>query len=90
MEEVPVHGVKLFTCPTVQNHCILVRSAEDTYVAYSQKGTHSLVRCITLPSATNWSARATSACFRRKMDQSWRDRPEGRCRACCWNAVAMP
>ncbi len=40
MEEVPVRGVKLFTCPTVQDHCILVRSAEDTYVAYSQKCTH--------------------------------------------------
>ncbi len=39
-EEVPVHGVKLFTYPTAQDHCILVRSAEDAYVAYSQKCTH--------------------------------------------------
>jgi len=35
--EVPVGGVKLFTYPTPQDHCILVRTAENSYVAYSQK-----------------------------------------------------
>ena len=38
--EIPIHGVKLFTYPTPQDHCILVRTAEDEYVAYSQKCTH--------------------------------------------------
>ncbi len=38
--EVQVGGVKLFTYPTPQDHCILVRTAPDTYVAYSQKCTH--------------------------------------------------
>ncbi len=38
--EIPVGGVKLFTYPTPQDHCILVRTAEDSYVAYSQKCTH--------------------------------------------------
>ncbi len=38
--EVPVGEVKLFTYPTPQDHCILVRTAADTYVAYSQKCTH--------------------------------------------------
>jgi Rieske Fe-S protein len=38
--EIPVRGVKLFTYPLPQDHCILVRTAEDTYVAYSQKCTH--------------------------------------------------
>jgi len=38
--EVPVGGVKLFAYPTPQDHCILVRTAENSYVAYSQKCTH--------------------------------------------------
>ncbi len=38
--EVPVGDVKLFTYPTPEDHCILVRTAPDAYVAYSQKCTH--------------------------------------------------
>ena len=38
--EIPVGEVKLFTYPTPEDHCILVRTAADTYVAYSQKCTH--------------------------------------------------
>jgi Rieske Fe-S protein len=38
--EIPVRGVKLFTYPTPQDHCILIRTGEEEYVAYSQKCTH--------------------------------------------------
>ena len=38
--EVPVGGVKLFAYPTSEDHCILVRTTETDYVAYSQKCTH--------------------------------------------------
>ena len=38
--EVPVGGVKLFTYPGIQDQCILVRTSEAAYVAYSQKCTH--------------------------------------------------
>lgn len=38
--EVPVGGVKLFTYPGLQDQCILVRTSEAGYVAYSQKCTH--------------------------------------------------
>ena len=38
--EIPVRGVKLFAYPTRQDHCILIRTSEDEYVAYSQKCTH--------------------------------------------------
>jgi Rieske Fe-S protein len=38
--EIPVDGVKLFTYPTPKDPCILVRTASDTYVAYSQSCTH--------------------------------------------------
>ena len=38
--EIPVGNVKLFTYPTQEDHCILVRTAEEEYVAYSQKCTH--------------------------------------------------
>jgi nitrite reductase/ring-hydroxylating ferredoxin subunit len=38
--EIPVGGVKLFTYPKPLDHCMLVRTATDTYVAYSQKCTH--------------------------------------------------
>lgn len=38
--EIPVGGVKLFSYPTKEDHCILVRTAEDEYVGYSQKCTH--------------------------------------------------
>jgi len=38
--EIPVGGVKLFTYPTPQDNCIMVRTGEEEYVAYSQKCTH--------------------------------------------------
>lgn len=38
--EIPVGGVKLFQYPEANDQCILVRTAEDAYVAYSQKCTH--------------------------------------------------
>jgi nitrite reductase/ring-hydroxylating ferredoxin subunit len=38
--EIPVHGSKLFNYPGPQDPCLVVRTAEDTYVAYSQKCTH--------------------------------------------------
>lgn len=39
-QDIAVGEVKLFTYPTPQDHCIMVRTAPDTYVAYSQKCTH--------------------------------------------------
>jgi Rieske Fe-S protein len=38
--EIPIRGVKLFAYPTPQDHCILIHTGEDEYVAYSQKCTH--------------------------------------------------
>jgi len=38
--EIAVGGVKLFEYPGPRDQCILVRTAEDSYVAYSQKCTH--------------------------------------------------
>ncbi len=38
--EIPVGGVKLFEYPGPRDQCILVRTGEDSYVAYSQKCTH--------------------------------------------------
>jgi Rieske Fe-S protein len=38
--EMQVGGVKLFQYPNPGDQCIMVRTAEDQYVAYSQKCTH--------------------------------------------------
>jgi Rieske Fe-S protein len=38
--EIPIGGVKLFQYPRPGEQCILIRTAEDAYVAYSQKCTH--------------------------------------------------
>lgn len=38
--EIPVGGVKLFSYPTPADRCLMVRTGEDEYVAYSQKCTH--------------------------------------------------
>ena len=38
--EIQVGGVKLFQYPNPGDQCIMVRTAEDSYVAYSQKCTH--------------------------------------------------
>src|SRR4051794_24771292 len=40
LDELPVGGVKLFAYPTPEDPCILVRTAGDSWVAYSQKCTH--------------------------------------------------
>ncbi|HWB86162.1 MAG TPA: Rieske (2Fe-2S) protein [Bryobacteraceae bacterium] len=40
LDEIGVGGSKVFSYPTAQDPCILVRTAEDSYVAYSQKCTH--------------------------------------------------
>jgi nitrite reductase/ring-hydroxylating ferredoxin subunit len=39
-DEIPVGAAKIFSYPTAQDSCILVRTAADSYVAYSQKCTH--------------------------------------------------
>jgi len=39
-DELAVGGVKMFTYPTAQDPCILVRTGNHSYVAYSQKCTH--------------------------------------------------
>ena len=38
--ELPVDGVKLFAYPTPNDRCILIRTGEEEYSAYSQKCTH--------------------------------------------------
>jgi Rieske Fe-S protein len=38
--DIPIGGVKLFTFPTKDDHCILVRTSENEHVAFSQKCTH--------------------------------------------------
>jgi nitrite reductase/ring-hydroxylating ferredoxin subunit len=40
LDEIAIGGVKIFTYPTPGDPCILVRTASDSYVAYSQKCTH--------------------------------------------------
>ncbi|HEY3453785.1 MAG TPA: Rieske (2Fe-2S) protein [Bryobacteraceae bacterium] len=40
LDEIPVGGVKLFHYPSQKDQCLLVRTREDHYVAYSQKCTH--------------------------------------------------
>jgi nitrite reductase/ring-hydroxylating ferredoxin subunit len=49
--EIPVRGVKLFSYPTAQDNCIIVRTGEEEYVAYSQKCTH--LSCAVCYSAKN-------------------------------------
>ena len=39
-EEIAVGGVKIFSYPTPDDPCILVRTGNESYVAYSQKCTH--------------------------------------------------
>jgi Rieske Fe-S protein len=39
-DEIAVGEVKLFTYPTADDHCIMVRTEPEIYVAYSQKCTH--------------------------------------------------
>ena len=51
ISEIPVRGVKLFTYPTAQDHCIMIRTSEEEYVAYSQKCTH--LSCAVYYSAKN-------------------------------------
>ena len=38
--EIAVGGVKIFSYPTADDRCILVRTGSESYVAYSQKCTH--------------------------------------------------
>jgi arsenite oxidase small subunit len=51
ISEIPILGVKLFTYPTPQDHCIMIRTGEEEYVAYSQKCTH--LSCAVYYSAKN-------------------------------------
>lgn len=40
VDEVAVGDVKLFSYPTAEDPCIMIRTAADRFVAYSQKCTH--------------------------------------------------
>ena len=46
--ELPVGGVKIFRYPEDHDPCLLLRTARDRYVAYSQKCTH--LSCAVYPS----------------------------------------
>jgi len=46
--EVPVGGTKLFAYPEAEDPCLLLRTGEDAWVAYSQKCTH--LSCAVYPS----------------------------------------
>jgi Rieske Fe-S protein len=39
-DEIPVGGVKTFNYPSADDPCILIRTAADNFVAFSQKCTH--------------------------------------------------
>jgi Rieske Fe-S protein len=47
VNEVPVGATRMFAYPTEQDPCVLVRSAENGFVAYSQRCTH--LSCAVLP-----------------------------------------
>jgi nitrite reductase/ring-hydroxylating ferredoxin subunit len=47
LNEIPVGGAQTFAYPTEHDPCVLVRSADRTFVAYSQKCTH--LSCAVLP-----------------------------------------
>jgi Rieske Fe-S protein len=40
IDDIPVGDVKLFSYPTAEDPCIMIRTAPATFVAYSQKCTH--------------------------------------------------
>src|SRR5262249_14274191 len=40
LDEIPVGGVKMFNYPSPDDPCILIRTALDNFVAFSQKCTH--------------------------------------------------
>src|SRR5262249_29598637 len=47
IDDLPVGGARTFAYPTAQDPCILVRAADRTFVAYSQKCTH--LSCAVVP-----------------------------------------
>ena len=47
--EVPVGGVRTFDYPGPDDPCLLIRTREDVFVAYSQKCTH--LSCAVIPAA---------------------------------------
>ena len=47
--EVPVGGVRIFRYPGPNDPCLLLRTAADSYVAYSQKCTH--LSCAVYPAS---------------------------------------
>jgi Rieske Fe-S protein len=47
VDEVPVGGSKVFSYPSSHDPCVLVRLAEDQFVAFDQKCTH--LQCAVIP-----------------------------------------
>src|SRR5262245_50900077 len=47
IDDIPVAGAQTFAYPTEHDPCVLVRTADRTFVAYSQKCTH--LSCAVLP-----------------------------------------
>lgn len=47
INEIPVGATQTFAYPDAHDPCVLVRTGEDTFVAYSQKCTH--LSCAVLP-----------------------------------------
>jgi len=85
--EIPVGGVKLFEYPRLEEQCILVRTSEESYVAYSQKCTH-LSCAVTIRRWTGgWNVPATADISQLKTGLCCKGRRPGRWRELCWSGA---
>jgi hypothetical protein len=61
LNEIPIRGVKFFNYPTPQDHCIMIYTTEEEYVAYSQNCTHLSCPVYYSAKMTGWNVRASKA-----------------------------
>ena len=86
--EISVGEVKLFTYPNPEDHCILIRTAAEEYVAYSQECMH--LSCAVYYSQESNCVECPCHCdfFRWRTAKCWKVRHRVPCREyCCKDKV---
>lgn len=83
--EIPLGGVKLFQYSQPGEQCIMMRTADDSYVACSQKCTHLSCAAFHSPEQNCLECPCHQGYFSVRMARCYKGRLPVRCRGLCWS-----
>ena len=88
IDQLPVGGAKAFAYPAEHDSCVLVRTGEKTFVAFSQKCTHLSCAVVPQPERNCFRCPCHEGFFDLTTGNRSPDRPDALCRKSIWKSKA--